>query len=331
MTATGPPYRVPRRLPALVGLPFVATTAVVAAVHAGVRDRLPDELAVHFGPGGAADRFESPGAFLVAMAAMLLLGGAAWTAMVARSARGGGGGTGMAAAAGWGLAAFLGAIAVLVLQLNAGAADAAGLSLPLWHLGVALAVGLAGGLLGHVLVRKTVPDLPSARSVAGTARLDLPREGRAGWARRTSSVPMLLGGVVIMLGALAPLAVSVMPWWVAIVLLLSGLLLVLMAQADVVVDQRGLTVRLSGLPWPRLSVPLDRVAAAQVRPVNPLGEFGGWGYRVTPKRSGLIYRSGEALVVRKTGDGREFAVTVDDAGTAAALLNTLAERRPETR
>ncbi|MET7509120.1 hypothetical protein [Streptomyces albidoflavus] len=331
MTATGPPYRVPRRLPALVALPFVATTAVVAAVHAGVRDRLPAELAVHFGPGGAADRFESPGAFLVAMAAMLLLGGAAWTAMVARSARGGGGGTGMAAAAGWGLAAFLGAIAVLVLQLNAGAADAAGLSLPLWHLGVAFAVGLAGGLLGHVLVRKMVPDLPSGRSVAGTARLDLPREGRAGWARRTSSVPMLLGGVVIMLGALAPLAVSVMPWWVAIVLLLSGLLLVLMAQADVVVDQRGLTVRLSGLPWPRLSVPLDRVAAAQVRPVNPLGEFGGWGYRVTPKRSGLIYRSGEALVVRKTGDGREFAVTVDDAGTAAALLNTLAERRPETR
>ncbi|WP_255219942.1 hypothetical protein [Streptomyces sp. PVA_94-07] len=50
-----------------------------------------------------------------------------------------------------------------------------------------------------------------------------------------------------------------------------------------------------------------------------------------PKRSGLVNRSGEALVVRKTGDGREFAVTVDDAGTAAALLNTLAERRPETR
>lgn len=331
MTATGPPYRVPRRLVALVALPFVVTTAVVAAVYAGVRDQLPDELAVHFGPGGTADRFEAPGQFLVAMVAMLLLGGAAWTAMVARSGRGGGSGTGVAAAAGWGLAAFLGAVAVLVLQLNAGATDAAGLSLPLWHLGAAFAVGLAGGLLGHVLVRKAVPDWPSGQGATGTERLDLPREGRAGWARRTSSVPMLLGGVVMMFGAVAPLAVSAMPWWVALVLLPGGLVLVLMAQADVAVDQRGLTVRLSGLPWPRLSVPLDRVAAAQARPVNPLGEFGGWGYRVTPKRSGLIYRSGEALVVRKTGDGREFAVTVDDAGTAAALLNTLAERRPETR
>ncbi|MFC7470761.1 hypothetical protein ACFQVA_29235 [Actinomadura keratinilytica] len=74
---------------------------------------------------------------------------------------------------------------------------------------------------------------------------------------------MLLGGVVMMSGGLAPLAVSAMPWWAALVLALGGLVLVLMAQADVAVDQRGLTVRLSGLPWPRLSVPLDRVAAAQ--------------------------------------------------------------------
>ncbi|ALM38656.1 hypothetical protein [Streptomyces sp. FR-008] len=331
MTATGPPYRVPRRLVALVALPFVVTTAVVAAVQAGMRDRLPAELAVHFGPGGAADRFETPGRFLVTMAAMLLLGGAAWTVMAARSGRGGGSGTGVVAAVGWGLAAFLGAIAVLVLHLNAGAARADGLSLPLWHLGVAFAVGLAGGLLGYALVRRTVPDWPPSQDVTATERLDLPRQGRAGWARRTQSVPMLLGGFVMMAGALAPLVVSTMPWWAAIVLLLGGLLLVLMAQADVVVDRRGLTVRLSGLPWPRLSVPLDRVATARARPVNPLGEFGGWGYRVMPKRSGLIYRSGEALVVRRTGDGREFAVTVDDAGTAAALLNTLAERRPETR
>ncbi|MGW4054838.1 hypothetical protein ACWENA_28850 [Streptomyces sp. NPDC004779] len=40
----------------------------------------------------------------------------------------------------------------------------------------------------------------------------------------------------------------------------------------------------------------------------------------------MILRSGEALVVRR-GNGREFAVTVPDARTAAALLNTLVERR----
>ncbi|MCZ0980282.1 hypothetical protein O1L60_18300 [Streptomyces diastatochromogenes] len=59
--------------------------------------------------------------------------------------------------------------------------------------------------------------------------------------------------------------------------------------------------------------------------ISALGDFGGWGYRVRAHRTGVVVRSGEALVVRRTG-GREFAVTVPDARTAAALLNTLAER-----
>lgn len=43
-----------------------------------------------------------------------------------------------------------------------------------------------------------------------------------------------------------------------------------------------------------------------------------------------MLRSGEALVVRRAG-GREFAVTVDDSATAAALLNTLAHREGAKR
>ncbi|NEC15052.1 DUF1648 domain-containing protein [Streptomyces sp. SID8014] len=331
MTATGRRARAPRRLVALVALPFVAASALAAGVQAAASDRLPARLAVHFGVGGVPDRFESPAQFLVTVAALLLLGGAAWTVLVVRGARGGGAGTGMATAMGWGLAAFLGSISVLLLQLNADAADPAEVRLPLWHFGAALAVALTAGFLGHALVRRLVPAWPPDRESSGAERLDLPRHGRAGWARRTGSWPLLLAGLVTLCVAAALLLVSGTSWWAGIVLLLSGLPLVLMAQADVTVDQRGLTVRLSGLPWPRLSVPLDQVVTARTRSVNPLGEFGGWGYRVTPKRSGLIYRSGEALVVRRTGDGRKFAVTVDDAGTAAALLNTLAERRPETR
>ncbi|MFL1430121.1 MULTISPECIES: hypothetical protein [unclassified Nocardiopsis] len=42
-------------------------------------------------------------------------------------------------------------------------------------------------------------------------------------------------------------------------------------------------------------------------------------------RVGLVLRRGEALMVERSG-GRSFVVTVDDAATAAALLNTMAER-----
>lgn len=331
MTATGHQDRVPRRLAVLAALPFVAAAALTAGAYTAVRDRLPAELAVHFGPGGKPDGFESATGFLLSILAMLLLGGALWTAWVVRTARGGKAGTSAAAAGGWGIAAFLGWIAVTLVHLNADAARSADVRLPFWHIGVALVIGGVVGYLGHTLVKRVVPEGPPGGGSPGAERLDLPRAGRAGWARSTSSWPMLLGGTVTLLAAALPLALPGLPSWVAIVVLLSGALLVLMAQAEVTVDRRGLVVRPSGLPWPRLRVPLERVASAEARSVDPLGEFGGWGYRVTPKRSGLIYRSGEALVVRKTGDGREFAVTVADAGTAAALLNTLADRRPENR
>lgn len=71
-------------------------------------------------------------------------------------------------------------------------------------------------------------------------------------------------------------------------------------------------------------MPLDEVASASAREIDALAEFGGWGYRA--HRTGMVMRSGEGLVVRLDG-GREFAVTVPDARTAAALLNTLVERR----
>jgi hypothetical protein len=57
-----------------------------------------------------------------------------------------------------------------------------------------------------------------------------------------------------------------------------------------------------------------------------LREFGGWGYRVgTDGTVGIVVRTGEGLRIRRTGD-RSLVVTVDDAATGAALLNTLADR-----
>ena len=60
--------------------------------------------------------------------------------------------------------------------------------------------------------------------------------------------------------------------------------------------------------------------------VSPLAEFGGWGYRVgRGGRVGVVLRTGEGLQVERSG-GRSFVVTIDDAATGAALLNTLAAR-----
>lgn len=93
------------------------------------------------------------------------------------------------------------------------------------------------------------------------------------------------------------------------------------------VDAAGITAQ-SRWGWPRYHVPAVEVCYAEVTQVDPLGDFGGWGLRIsadTRGTIGVIVRKGEAISVHRTA-GRRFVVTVDDAPTGAAALNTAAER-----
>jgi hypothetical protein len=93
---------------------------------------------------------------------------------------------------------------------------------------------------------------------------------------------------------------------------------------------RGFLAR-SAIGWPQLSVPASDIARAGVVQVDPLSDFGGWGIRwvVGPAGKGrwaIVVRSGDALeVVRR--DGRSVVVTVDDAETAASVLQSYAGAR----
>jgi hypothetical protein len=91
------------------------------------------------------------------------------------------------------------------------------------------------------------------------------------------------------------------------------------------VDASGVVARSTvGVPWVR--VPLSDIAGAEIVRVDPFRQFGGWGIRWGLNRDlGIVLRSGDALrVERKTG--RSLVVTVDDAASAAALLNGLVQR-----
>lgn len=94
----------------------------------------------------------------------------------------------------------------------------------------------------------------------------------------------------------------------------------------VAADRRGLTVR-GMLGWPRKRIALDDIRSVQVVAVNPVAEFGGWGWRWTVGgRSGIVLRVGEGIEVTQA-NGRRFVVTVDDAGTGAAVLAGLLARQ----
>ncbi|MFF8380469.1 DUF1648 domain-containing protein [Streptomyces sp. NPDC015661] len=303
------------RLRALAALPFVLALAAHLLVLALGYDRLPDPMATHFGAAGEADGFTGRTAFTAVGSALLLGLGAGWTLLVRRNALWGA----------WATAGFTGALLVLLVRDNLDAADAAGVASPLANLTVAAAVAALFAAVGRALTR-LVPEVEAEAGTTEGPRLPLGASEVAGWTRATASRPLTALAVLAL--AATPAVLLLAPWPAALLGLLGvvvGVPGLALARVRVTVDRRGLTVRPSLAPRPRIRVPLAEVAGADVRDVDALTDFGGWGYRVRAHRTGVVLRSGEALVVRRPG-GREFAVTVPDARTAAALLNTLAER-----
>ncbi|WP_371527276.1 DUF1648 domain-containing protein [Streptomyces sp. NBC_01283] len=318
------------RVALLIALPFVLGLVADLAVYATVRDQLPDRLARHFGADGEADGYVGHGGFLVMLVGVFVVLGAAGVLFVLRSdlAAYRRGFRGLLAGA-FATAAFLAWPMGASLVANRGTADGATAVFPLWHLAVAVAVaGLAAGA-GAGLAR-FVP-LPDVRAPLGTAgqgaadRLDLGRDEVAGWVRRTGSWVLSGTGIALAVAGIVTLWLLDDGWLTPLSLFVPGLLIAAFARACVTVDRRGLTVSPGMVPWPRIRLPLDRIERADARQINAFADYGGWGYRIVPGRSGVIMRSGEALVVRRA-NGKDFAVTVEDSATAAALLNTLVER-----
>ncbi|RPK91342.1 MULTISPECIES: DUF1648 domain-containing protein [Streptomyces] len=308
----------------LAALPFVLALLIDLTLYAAVEDRLPDRLAVHFDAGGTADGYTGSTAYLLYAVLALLALGALW-AFIAVSGKLHGRAHRWFTGGGFGVAAFLGYLLVAVLFVNVDAPEGGPADgFPLRHIAVALGAAAVAGALGLLLTRLVpVPEDPRDGDSAVRERITLADGEVASWARGVGAwwAPI---AVLVFLAAGVTVGRE-QSWFVGAPLLLLALVTATFCRPHVTVDRRGLTV--SGLlPRPRVRVPLERMEGADSRPVNALAEFGGWGYRIRPERSGVITRSGEAIVI-SLRNGREFAVTVRDSATGAALLNTLLDRQ----
>jgi hypothetical protein len=145
--------------------------------------------------------------------------------------------------------------------------------------------------------------------------------GRAAWtgrARLAWWIPLVLIAIGVVLVTTARSLIGALP--------VALLLLVYLAFGwiRVSVDARGLRIRYGLLPRPVTSVPLGDIRRAERIDLAPL-QWGGWGYRGSRKafgRAAVVLRSGDAIKLQLT-DGSEFAVTVDHAAAGAALLADL--------
>ncbi|MFI0981247.1 DUF1648 domain-containing protein [Streptomyces sp. NPDC021093] len=311
------------RLAALTLVPFALALLLSLTTFLIFHNELPDRLASRFDTAGKPTSYLGSTAAAVGSTLLIALLAAVWAFTVHKGKLSARGVRGMLAG-GWGISGLLGYLMPVNTLANRGATDGSDVRMPMWHLVAAAGVALVAAAVGLLLARTVPAEATAPARNHETGRIDLARGEVASWSHRLGSGMPLLAAAATLAGSVA--CGFAEQWYAAGALLVLGLLVLGFASAHVMVDRRGLTVAPSLLPWPAVRIPLKEVREVHSREINPVADYGGWGYRVRSNRTGLILRSGEAIVVRR-GNGREFAVTVADSATGAALLATLIDRR----
>ncbi|OOB91509.1 hypothetical protein B0T42_05820 [Rathayibacter sp. VKM Ac-2630] len=188
---------------------------------------------------------------------------------------------------------------------------------------------LLGGLAYAVVPGALAPRSRSASSTR-VERMALGDSESGAWSHTVTGRVFAVVGVVLVLAA--AVAVSTLlaegstgpAIAMAVVLGASAILVLGFTRLRVTADRRGLRVvsRVLGIPLRR--IPLETIASVGTADLRP-AEWGGWGYRMMPGRSALILNAGPGLVVRTTRE-REFAISLRDPETPAALLEALRTR-----
>ena len=320
---------------ALIAGVFPVALAIAGVVVLLSLDDLPALLAVHWDLAGSPDRFGSVAESVILIAVVSTVFAIIAT-LVTVSLKAGSGRSYvpkvLVATSVW-LSAFLVLGIGGTVWMQRGLVDASQSPSPTLPLFIAFVVALP--LAAAAWIATPSPTtVPAPASDAPT--LELGADERVLWVR--NATPAATFVVVVVVGALACVAATFVGAFVGgavvIPIVIVPALIVVVAAATlfwrVRVDATGVVTR-SAFGLPRFVVPIAEIAEARAIELTPMREFGGWGIRVGTKgRLGIVLRAGEALEVQRH-DGRVFAVTVDDAATAAALVNGLVRRASVTR
>jgi len=283
------------------------------------RDGLPPELASHWSGMGAADDTAAAGTLLVlglaatgvsAVAGVVM---AAWPGISARARRNG-----------VFLMGLFGGLAASSWLLSAGltmrAGDPNDVVLGPWLIPLLASAG-------YGLIPMLISPKPPLEATDAPGRIALAPGETGAWAHTVTGT--IFVWVTIALSALG--AVIYVPVVVAgqvsdglfgmITMAVVILLVASFIRLRVTADWRGLRVMSAVFHIPLKRIRLDNIDLLEVAELRP-AEWGGWGYRIMPGRSALILRKGSGLIVTTTNQ-KQFAITLADAETPAALLATL--------
>jgi hypothetical protein len=308
----------------------VALAAIAIAIQLAWLPELPDQIVTHWSFGDRPDSYGPGWTSPVLTALVAVLPAAIGGILLVRLMPAGGPSRlqKLLASTVLLMAVLISVIATgtLAIQLpGASGADAGALPVVLAGVVTALVVAVAGWFI-----------MPPSKAVAAQATPAKPvavapgeRVAWVGVARFALPILLPLIGVVIAaLGLTAYLFVTTGIWGTILIPIVVGVSVLGSAFWHVRADERGLTVR-GALGWPLFRVPASEIQSAGALRIDAMGEFAGWGIRFgRGRRVGIVTRSGEALEVQRR-DGRALVVTVDDAATAAGVLEAYASKVDE--
>ncbi|WP_140425610.1 hypothetical protein [Cryobacterium sp. N19] len=288
------------------------------------RDRLPAELASHWSGSGPADDAMAAGALL---ALNLVLTGVPAVAGVAIGLW-----PGISARARRGVFFFLGVfggMGATTWLLSAGLTIQVGDPFEV-VLGPWLIMYLVAA--GYGLIPFAISPRPRFESTDVERRFEFAPSATGAWSQTITGTMFawvtvaLIGLGSVLYGPAVIDGRAVDQLFGIVVMAIAILVVASFIRLRVSADWRGLRVVSSvfRIPLKRIRLAaIDVVEAAELRPT----EWGGWGYRIMPGRSALILRKGPGLIVTTTNK-KQFAISLDDPETPAALLATLRDNNP---
>ena len=306
-----------RRFEVLI-LPALLLAAIALPIpHA---DNLPDPIATHWGLDARPDGSLDPTVFWLTVTGVWV---ALWALLVVRSRKGGALPEAVPILAAGG---FIAGLMITTVAADDGAAswrDAGEVGI------VEVLIAVGAGLLfgGLALLLERGHELAEPAGTPGPATIGLGAGEHAVWVGHASSPGMALAGSLGALGlAAGGLFVEGSAGWILVgSAFVVAIAITWVSIVRVTASERGLRIAFGPFGWPSKHMPLERIERAEATEIEPL-RWGGWGYRwAGPGRSAVVIRRGPGLVLDLRGGGR-FAVTVDEPGPAAGLLNDLRRR-----
>jgi hypothetical protein len=184
---------------------------------------------------------------------------------------------------------------------------------------------LCGAVIASA-IRSLNPE--DSTSVSGQI-LEVSDQERLMWTKRITNRWLLVPS----LGVLIVAAISLIRphtksgFWEPVVLAAVALVILSLSTVSVRTDSAGLHLAYDPFNWPKQSIGIDRIQSASAITVRP-AECGGWGYRGNLrflKSAAVVLRGGPGIQL-DLHNGAEFAVTITDPETGAAVLNTAISR-----